>query len=342
MPISPLISVIMPVYNAEPYLWEAIESILAQTMGDFEFIILNDGSKDASHEIITTYQKRDARIIYHKFEQNRGLPDVLNTGLSLARGKYIARMDADDISLPGRFQRQITFMESHSNVGISGTWVQVIGDGAGVVVRFPLHYDAIYARMLFQNSVAHPSVMMRTEALRSNDLWYDAAAPHAEDYDLWCRAIPYVHFENLPEVLLNYRQHSSSTAKKHALTQQETCKNIYYRMMTRFGIQPSPEDLLLHGRLGTNQPPSSLDAIAHAYRWLEKISANNRRLKIVNSSALDAELGFRGAMQWQQYPGRIPISCLSSIMSSPLPFKNNTGIMKLLRALIFFVQKSLV
>ena len=139
--MPPRISVVMSVHNGEQYLDEAVESILHQTFQDFEFIIVDDGSHDSTPSLLARYQQRDPRIQVHRFEENRGLSSALNLGIRLARGEYIVRMDADDISLPHRFKRQIEYMETHVEVGVCGALTENIGEGAARVARYYDRYD---------------------------------------------------------------------------------------------------------------------------------------------------------------------------------------------------------
>ena len=213
---SPLVSVIMPVYNAEPYLHEAVESILAQTLIDFEFIILNDGSSDGSHEIVSEYARRDSRIIYHRFEKNRGLVDILNYGLSLARGEFIGRMDADDISLPKRLENQIAFLEKHPEVGVLGGSIQIIdcNDNKLALLKFPETNTEILWSFCYFNPIVHPSVMMRRQVVLDAGC-YRSVRAHAEDYDLWIRLSKKTQFANLPQVLLELRKHETNITVLH-------------------------------------------------------------------------------------------------------------------------------
>ena len=174
--MSPTVSVVMPVYNAEKYLSEAVESILAQTLSDFELIILNDGSSNSSHVILSEYEAKDARIVYKNFRQNRGLPSMLNDGIKIARGEYIVRMDQDDISLPERLEKQVNYMQIHPEVGICGSWVEIIGERAGEILKYPCTHDEIYAKMLFENALVHPTVIMRSSVIRQRGLIYDTVA----------------------------------------------------------------------------------------------------------------------------------------------------------------------
>jgi len=206
--ISPTISVVMPVYNGEKYLREAIDSILNQTYNDFEFIIINDGSTDKTDEIILSYD--DPRIVYIKNEENLQIVKTLNKGIDLAKGKYIARMDADDISLPKRFEKQMKFMEKNPEIGVCGTWIEVFGI-RNERLKYPVEHEEIKATLLFNSALAHPSVMIKRSILQINH--YDVLYNKAEDYALWIELLETCKFCNIPEYLLKYRLHKKQTEK---------------------------------------------------------------------------------------------------------------------------------
>lgn len=204
----PTVSVVMPVYNAEKYLALALDSILGQTFCDFELIIVNDGSTDGSMAIVGS--RNDERIVVVD-EGHRGLPASLNRGISAARGKYIARMDGDDIALPARLEKQVAFLEMHPQVGILGTACRLIDAAGGNlgVVQWPADDLQIRWVSLLGTPFAHPTVVMRRETLKDNGLTYDDAfAEGDEDYDLWTRVLRYTSGANLAEPLLLYRRHS--------------------------------------------------------------------------------------------------------------------------------------
>ena len=182
---SPKVTVLMPVYNGEQYLREAIDSILSQTFADFDFLIIDDGSTDLSEEIIKTY--RDSRIGLVHNGKNRGLINTLNKGLDLSQGEFIARMDCDDISLPTRLQKQLLFMESNSHIGVCGTWVETIGDDPGHIFQYPTDPQKIQSQLLFDSPLAHPSVIMRRSLLDKFHLRYNPQYLHAEDWFFWQR-----------------------------------------------------------------------------------------------------------------------------------------------------------
>jgi len=205
---EPIVSVVMPVYNGEAYLRSAVESILSQTIVDLELVVINDGSADRTGEILAGFS--DDRLIIIN-QEHRGLVASLNHGLAIAKRKYIARMDGDDIALPARLEKQVAFLEMHPQVGILGTACRLI-DAAGRnlgVVQWPADDLQIRWVSLLGTPFAHPTVVMRRETLKDNGLTYDDAfAEGVEDYDLWTRVLRYASGANLAEPLLLYRRHS--------------------------------------------------------------------------------------------------------------------------------------
>ena len=204
------ISVIMPAYNAEKYINEAIDSILAQTFTDFEFIIIDDGSTDSTCAIVESYS--DSRIRFFKNEHNLGVAATLNRGLDLARGEYIARMDADDISLPTRFEKQAAYMDEHPDVVVLATNVRIIGKN---IKAWPSsHTNAeLKVDMLFNCCLCHPTVMMRADIIRHNQILYDDSFNKMEDYELWDRLIQKWDFACLRNIEYLYRIHGSQVSK---------------------------------------------------------------------------------------------------------------------------------
>lgn len=208
----PTVSVVMPAYNAEKYLREAIESVLSQTFTDFEFIIINDGSTDNTKDIILSYE--DLRIVYLENERNSGICVTLNKGLDVARGKYIARMDSDDISLPERLAKQVEYMESHLEIGALGTDFEVFGEDIKSYVFTQLHTpEECKAGLLFNSCFAHPSVMIRRSVLDINGLRYKDEYRGLEDYELWWQISKYSKLNNLSTPLLKYRHHKGQETR---------------------------------------------------------------------------------------------------------------------------------
>jgi glycosyltransferase involved in cell wall biosynthesis len=227
----PAISVIMPVYNTQQYVYESIASVLAQNFGDFEFLIFNDGSTDKSSEIIRSF--KDPRILFTDFDYNQGYVALLNAGIKKATGKYIARMDADDISHPNRFQSQYNFLEQHPQYIVCGTLFSIIGGRDRV--ELPLDDEEIKLKMLYITPFCHPSVMMRTATLRDKEIYYDADYMPAEDHELWGRLASYGKLANLPDTLLNYRVHDNNISlKKRSPKQNQTLYQSRLNYITWF------------------------------------------------------------------------------------------------------------
>lgn len=205
-------SVILPIYNGEAYLKQAIDSVLNQTFKDFELLLLNDGSTDSSEEIIDGYVKKDKRC--KKFSwQNQGLIKTLNTGIEKAQGEIIFRMDADDICHPERFEKQFQYLELHPDCVVLGSRVLLI-DEEGMPIKVfsvPSEHEDIDRENFIGGGAAivHPSVALRKEAL-INLRGYRDKYTHAEDIDLFLRLAEHGAIKNLSDILLEYRQHAGS------------------------------------------------------------------------------------------------------------------------------------
>lgn len=236
-----LLTIVMPVYNAERYLRDAIECILQQTYRDFVFLIINDGSTDDSESIILSYH--DTRIQYVKNEQNIKLVRTLNKALGMVQTKYVARMDADDISLPTRLEKQIAYMESHPSVGLLGTWCRTIGFDSGQETRYETTQDAIMFKQLYQIEFVHPTCMMRMEILRRMPVIYDETYLHAEDYDLFTRLSHASYVSNIPEVLHLYRKHENAVSVVYSSEQDLHTMHIRQREFANLGLSVTTQQV---------------------------------------------------------------------------------------------------
>ncbi len=245
----------MSVYNADQYLDEAIESILTQTYKDFEFIIINDGSIDTSFDIIKKYAKQDARILVISRE-NRGLIASLNEGILQAKGKYIVRMDADDISISTRLEEQLQFMENNSDIGISGTAVIFFNENQKEHIwRLASKDKTIKTELLFSSSFAHPTVIMRKELVLKYRLFYDKYFIYAEDYALWVSMVEITKMANLSKPLLKYRVLENSItreANKNYEQRYNVIKKIFERYLIKLDMKNSEEENRLHFDLSVN------------------------------------------------------------------------------------------
>ena len=226
---SPKVSVILPVYNAQEYLEEAVRSILDQTLIDFELLLINDGSTDKSPEIIKRFAKIDHRVVPIDIIPNKGLVNALNTGLEKAKGQYIARMDADDISLPDRLLNQFRYLESNRDIYLLGTWAYAIDENGFQLrkIRVNMSRRNYHTRIVQGIAPIHPSIMFRNDGL----VKYRAKAQYCEDYDMYLQLISQGKIiDTLPEYLLKYRFIPTSvSASKFALQKaiKEEIKKIY-------------------------------------------------------------------------------------------------------------------
>ena len=226
MESMPKVSVIMSVFNGEPYLSQAIESILSQTFDDFEFIIVDDGSKDGSSQRLDKFARQDKRIRLARNESNLGLIPSLNRGIRMAAGQYVARQDADDISLPERLAQQVRFLDRHRDVGVVGTWMTNVNEGGKRTAwKTPTTDSLIQWSLIFCTSIAHATVMMR-RCLLDEDVRFRPEMTHAEDYDLWSRLSERTRFANLPHCLYLRQCHKERVSVRHADKQKEVGRAI--------------------------------------------------------------------------------------------------------------------
>ena len=231
---TPIVTVLMPVFNGEKYLDASINSILKQTYKDFEFLIIDDGSTDATDGIVHSFN--DSRIKFLKNQNNLGIVATLNKGISLAQGEFIARMDADDISLPHRLEKQVNFMRKHMHIGICGCGIINFGNRNYINI-YPEKEKDIRALLLFNAAFPHPGVMAKTELLKKYK--YNGRFRFAQDYELWTRIIHATHCANLPEVLLHYRQYDQQTSQKKRSEQLKLADQVRFNYLK--SIHPSFE-----------------------------------------------------------------------------------------------------
>jgi len=238
--INPKISVVMSVYNSAAFLVEAIESVLKQTFSDFEFIIINDGSSDETETIISSFN--DNRIVHVNNDGNKGLIYSLNYGISISRSQYIARMDADDICDKTRFEKQIREFEKNNQLVICGSLIKTFGDGKNFVSHMPITHEEIISSILFICPFAHPSVMIRKDALLKLDFIYREDFKHSEDYDLWSRLVFTGNCKNIPEYLLKYRVHGAQASILHKEQNHKNVIKIQSNILKSFDFTPSPDE----------------------------------------------------------------------------------------------------
>jgi glycosyltransferase involved in cell wall biosynthesis len=236
---SPLVSIIMPAYNEEDFVEEAVESILRQTYQNFIFIIIDDGSTDKTHTILEKFADLDKRIILYQNPKNIGYTNSLNYGLSLTNSKYIARQDADDISVSNRIEKQISFLEANPTVGLIGSSMEIISSSGKPIIThsLPISNEEIHQKILQENCFAHGSVIFRKECIDQVGE-YDTRFEPAEDYDLWLRISEHFEVANLPDILYQYRINQSSISIQKAALQIRNSILAQNASIVRRGISP--------------------------------------------------------------------------------------------------------
>jgi glycosyltransferase involved in cell wall biosynthesis len=335
--MTPRVSVVMSVYNGETYLQEAVESILSQTFNDFEFIVIDDGSFDSTPRLLARYEQRDPRVLIYRFEGNRGLSTSLNFGIERARGEYIARMDADDVSLPNRLQEQVSFMDAHPEISVCGSWVELIGMKNGGEWKYPASHEAIYARTLFENTLVHSSIIIRVSLFKKYALAYDESVRYAQDYELWSRTVALTRFANVDQVLLRYRIHGQGAGSKHREEQLRVHEIIYRRLLQPFEVELTRVNLLTHQTLAVYQSGNA-EFLRNARHWLESLSGANRKVRILPLRVLDSQI----SLYWSHACmacSAPPSFVFKQVVSSSLHFQDTAGFRKLWRALCFYFDR---
>jgi len=238
--MTPRISVILPVYNAQDYLVAAMDSVLAQSFTDFELLAHDDGSSDGSLRILQDYARKDPRVVVTT-GPNQGIVGTMNALIHNAQGDLLARMDADDICLPDRFAKQIAFLDANpDHVMVASATLMIDGDGRRIGTNVaPLEHAEIDAKNVRGiTTIEHPAVMMRKDAVMSIRC-YDPQFLLAEDLDLWLRLAEIGKIANLPDVLLQYRVHDNSLSASRQDEQEAVCRAACEAAWARRGVQSS-------------------------------------------------------------------------------------------------------
>lgn len=263
-------TVLMTVYNAAPFLRECINSILQQTFTDFECWIVNDGSTDATGEILRSIQ--DPRIHVFQHTENRGIAESLNMYLPQIRTPYIIRMDADDVCLPDRFEKQIAFMDTHPEVVLSGGALSYFGSRAYTWTP-PITHEEISACLWFNSAVPNPAVILRSDLVTKSGLLYNTSFPHPpmEDYVLQIEAVRYGKLANLMQVMVRHREHALNQSSIYRHHKLENMMRVYSMVFDASGVTYTRQQLVLHfhfvyaGRQSTEYP------VADYEEWILKL-----------------------------------------------------------------------
>lgn len=303
--MAPNITVLLPVYNSEDFIAEAVESVLNQTYSNFELLIIDDGSTDGTNEILQRLAANDSRIRIRQRE-NRGLIATLNEGIALCSSEFVARMDADDYALPHRLAVQHDYMMEHPEMAVCSAGIEEYETGRLLI--WEGYGEAVRARLLFGCCLYHPTIMARRSALLAVG-GYDAAMPCAEDYGLWMRLTEAGYsLAVLPQVLLRYRVHPHLSRAAYKWQMGETTAHIQQRQLSLLGVAPTPRQMDRH-QFCISHCPEVFKKLNEAEEWLQQlVEANNRAglydkdvfLQTVNEIKND----FVRA-SWQRDPGQL-------------------------------------
>lgn len=287
-PANPRVSVLIPAFNAERYIGEAIESVLGQTFTDFELVVIDDGSTDATPAVCAAYAAADARVHCRSSDVNRGRPWARNEALRVARGEFVAMLDADDRCMPDRLATQVAFLDAHVTIDVLGSWWHTLDENGD---RLPpnrnkqryLTADAVVSYLLFCGIIHNPTVMARTAALRPYG--YDPNFPVAQDYHLWGRMITDHRFAIIPRALTEYRVHSTQASSARALEARARRCDIQAAQLEALGVTFDAQDLIHHNLIYSGRKlfeahagrPMDRAHARWARGWLPGLIAANRR-----------------------------------------------------------------
>lgn len=280
----PKVSVIMPVYNGDKYIKEAIDSILAQTFTDFELIIINDGSTDQSVRIIESYT--DARIKLVQNDKNMGLSITRNKGLRLAQGEYIANLDCDDVTYPTRLEKQVDFLDRNTDYGLIGSYIETVDKNGQIIENstwsFPASAQEIPTILFFANYFAQSATMIRKSALPTT--LYREDLPPAEDYDLWIRIAEKSKVWNLQEVLTQIRNHGENTSIINKKDYLIAMPLIYDYQLSKLKFTYSGDELRKHYLYCIGKYDATIENVQWLKAWFEKLHTANNASRVYNQT----------------------------------------------------------
>ncbi|WP_165040551.1 glycosyltransferase family 2 protein [Dysgonomonas sp. ZJ709] len=257
---QPLVSVLMPCYNVEKYVVEAMSSILNQTYRNIEVIAINDCSTDNTSDILAKMAKEDSRIKVINNDENLKLIKTLNKGITLCSGDYIARMDADDIALPTRIEKEVDFLESNNDHDVVSTQFYTFRSNKPDKLYLhhnPLHDCELRAYILFKSGICHPAVMIRRRVFTELDLNFEMQYLHVEDYALWSKAIYKTKIANLSEPLLLYRVHQQQVSTLNEQLQIDNKKKVFKIHCEQLGLPTTDEYLDIYASVAECTPTQS-------------------------------------------------------------------------------------
>jgi len=264
----PKISVLMSAYNCADTIDEAVESICAQSFGNFEFLITDDGSEDDTWQVLQRLAAKDDRLQLFRNTRNRGLAESVNALVAESSGEYIARMDADDVALPSRFDKQVEILDS-GKADLCGGWMILFGGWSEAIRNTCTTDEEIRADLLFAGAICQPTVMMRRHLLEQ--ITYDTAMIPAADYDLWTRIAPHAKLYNIPEPLTRYRVHPGQISSRKKELQTEITARIAVRQLAALEFALPEDEKMVFKELVRRETPRSVRHIRLAAGLMNRL-----------------------------------------------------------------------
>ncbi len=291
---QPLVSVLMPCYNAEKYVEDAIRSILEQTYANLEIVAINDCSKDNTRDILLRLASEDKRVKVYDNEANLKLIKTLNKGIDLCGGEYIARMDADDIALPERIEKEVRFLEENRDHDIVSTLFYAFpldNPGKRSLHHSPLKDDELRAYLLFKSGICHPAVMIRKRVFTELGLSFEAEYLHVEDYALWSKALYKTKLANVGEPLLLYRVHPTQVSSLHEQLQLDNKKKVFKIHCQALGLPTTDEFLNIYAAVAECVPEeASYDELDRCEEFILSLIEQNKKQGFCNQQYLEKML----------------------------------------------------
>lgn len=282
-----LFSVLTTVYNGAQYVSETIESVLSQGLGDFEYVIVNDGSTDDTESILSHYASIDSRIRVIT-KTNEGVASARNTGLRSARGEYLLTIDSDDLCLPGRFKNQYELMEARKDVVVCGSLMKIFGNNFVSTSSQATDNDSIRATMLFRPSIANSTSCVRMSYIRKNDILYNDSFVCAEDFDFWARIAndDSALFCNIGFPLVAYRVHQESLTQSKRQAMHNFASIVRKSQLLRIGLEASNQEIELHSLISDEESIGDREQLYSVGEWLHRILRGNAEHKVFAQSVL--------------------------------------------------------
>lgn len=314
-PAEPLVSVLMPAHNAEETIGAAIMCILEQSIEDLELIIINDGSSDSTAFVLAHVRDSRLRVIHNP--GNKGISFSLNVGVDAARGRFVARMDADDLCHVDRLKHQTEYLEAHPDVDVCGTFIDVVNsDGETDRWTYPTEHDAICAELLFNSSMAHGTAMFRREVFAEKGVRYDPHYDGVEDYMLWCLLAPSFRMGNVDKCLYTYQLDGQTSQEKYGESRQLQIRQVQHQLLLTLGLEPSYEEGKFHYMIGQWKPMASENMLKAVSGWFVKLARANSRSGFIEKDALSQSLAKRYFLICKRATGK-DVDGYAAFASSP-------------------------